>query len=172
MRQPELGEDHFQTLGMAPSFDVSSQELSERHLSYSRRLHPDHAGDDPASRAKAVMLSAQVNEAYSVLKDPFQRAEYLLGLEGGPAASEDKRVPAGFLEEMLELRDDLEGHLASGKQERVTGFREFLEGRLGTLRDELRDLFAVEARNLPEIRQTLNVAAYFRGLLRDLRDGA
>src|SRR5262249_54773707 len=53
-------------------------------------------------------LSAALNDADATLKQPFRRAEYLLNLLGGPTAAEHKEMAPEFLEEMLELRMEIE----------------------------------------------------------------
>jgi molecular chaperone HscB len=53
-----------------------------------------------------------LNEAYKTLKDPSRRAFYLLKLHGVDLDREDtgahKDMPAEFLEEVMELREELE----------------------------------------------------------------
>src|SRR5262245_20879471 len=92
--------DHFTRLGLPRSFAVDTAELQRQYLARSREVHPDLAGDTAA----ALEQTARLNEAYAVLRDPFRRADYLLGLLGGPGPTEVSRPPAEFLEEMLELR--------------------------------------------------------------------
>ena len=77
-------------------------------------------------------------------------------------------VPDGFLEEMMDLRGDLEDVVQD--EPRRLRFREGLEERLqAQLAEAGRQL---EARELGPARRTLNVAAYYRGLLRDLKEAA
>src|SRR5436190_23396159 len=102
--------DHFDRLGLPRRFSLDPAALEREYLIRSRAVHPDyHQLASSAEQAASVELSAAVNEAYSTLKDPFRRAEYLLKLAGGPSASELKDVPAEFLEEMLDLRTEIAG---------------------------------------------------------------
>ena len=171
---PEPTKTHFANLGFEVQFELDSAELETRFLKRSARIHPDRASGDEKVRIQAVMQSALVNEAYAVLKDPFRRAEYLLSLEGGPTASEDKRTPSGFLEAMLDKRDELEQVLGGDDPERTEVFRRELEAELATLRIGLEQEFASNKEG-PErfvaLRETLNISAYYRGLLRDLKEG-
>ena len=50
-------------------------------------------------------VAAALNEAYAVLRQPFRRADYLLGLLGGPSAADMKEMEPAFLEEMLDRLD-------------------------------------------------------------------
>src|SRR3954451_16054544 len=95
---------HFERLGLPRRLFFDASELEANYLARSREVHPDFTGNDPAS----LHASAALNEAYTTLRDPFRRAEYLLNLEGGPSATEVKRMPAAFLEEMLDLRMRIE----------------------------------------------------------------
>src|SRR5262245_56453788 len=101
--------DHFERLGLPRRFSVDAAELERAYLAQSRAVHPDYhlAGSD-AELAASLELSAAVSEAYNTLRDPFLRAEYLLKLEGGPSASEDRRMPSALLAGMLEAREEIE----------------------------------------------------------------
>jgi len=101
--------NHFERLGLPRRFSLDDAELERHYLARSRELHPDffQLGGDLERRA-SLELSAALNDAYAVLRDPFRRAEYLLQLEGGPTAADLKEMPAAFLEEMLELRMEIE----------------------------------------------------------------
>jgi murein DD-endopeptidase MepM/ murein hydrolase activator NlpD len=96
--------DHFERLGLPRGYSVDPAALERKYLERSRAVHPDHTGNDPAS----LGASAALNEAYGVLRDPFRRAEYLLALAGGPSPSAVSQPSAEFLEEMLELRMQIE----------------------------------------------------------------
>jgi molecular chaperone HscB len=147
-------------------FAVDAAELEQAYLSRSRALHPDFhqlAGD--AQQAASVGLSAALNEAYTTLRDPFKRANYLLQLLGGPTASELKDVPASFLEEMLELR------MAIAELQPDTPQALALEQQLAQRRAQLLDDVGgyLNANQLAEARRCLNATKYVQNLLHDLR---
>ena len=179
----QLNQSHYETFGLEFGFDVDADDLERRFVEQSARLHPDRTAGDEAARVQAVMLSAQLNEAYAELRDPFRRAEYLLKLLGGPTAADHKKTPAGFLEDMLDLRDDLEQTLAAGDEDQIEEFAKKRKAELAALIDQLRSEFKklpggdggatadAPAEALESIRELLNISAYHRGLLRDLRLG-
>src|SRR5437764_2739026 len=106
--------DAFLRLGLPRRFALDAVELERAYLAHSRAVHPDyHLAGSSAEVNASLELSAAVNEAYNTLRDPFRRAEHLLALEGGPSASEHKQMPAAFLAEMLDAREEIE--LARGK---------------------------------------------------------
>src|SRR5262249_28210194 len=120
-------------------------------------------------------------EAYATLRQPFRRAEYLLGLLGGPSAAEHREMSPAFLEEMLDLRMEIEELRADPDPDspaRIAMARQLTDrgDRLvADLADRFSQLEALPANSperrplLLEVRQTLNAAKYVQGLLRDLR---
>ncbi len=68
--QDWFDKDFYKVLGVAK--DVSDAELKKTYRKLARQYHPDsNAGD-----AKAEARFKEISEAYSVLADPEQRAEY------------------------------------------------------------------------------------------------
>jgi molecular chaperone HscB len=173
---------HFERLGLPRRYDLDAAQAERNYLARSRELHPDYHQLAPGAEQRASMeLTAALNEAYATLRHPFRRAEYLLALEGGPSAAEHKEMAPAFLEEMLELRMEIEELRESGGRDspaRAAMERQLTE-RSGRLVNELRGLFGrLEALPpgdpgrrplLVQVRQVLNAAKYVEGLLRDLR---
>ena len=163
-------QDHFDRLGLPRRFALDAAELERQYLARSRAVHPDyHAAGSSADLAASLELSAAVNEAYNTLRDPFLRAEYLLALEGGSGASEQKQMPPAFLAEMLDAREEIE--LAKGKPAEVARLEGEFRGRHDGLMREVASAFAadpLDAAARLKIRGLLNAAKYVRGLLRDL----
>jgi molecular chaperone HscB len=164
--------DFFQRLGLPRRFSVDATELERVYLAQSRAVHPDfHLAGSSIELAESLDLSASVNEAYNTLRDPFTRAEYLLTLEGGPSASEQRQMPPAFLSEMLEAREQVEQ--ARGKPAEVARLDAEFGQRFAGLMSQVGELFdrlsnANRANLLSQIRSLLNAAKYVRGLLRDL----
>ena len=180
---PDPARDHFETLGLKRSFAIDADLLERRVVEFGRELHPDRAAADAAARTRATLASAQLNEAYAVVRDDYRRAEYLLRLEGGKSASDDKSVPDGFLERMLDERMELEEAL-QGDAAGVAAVRARFEKEIARCTAEIAPRFVElhradgsgssspsdRAALLVALRRTLNVMAYYRGLLRDLRE--
>lgn len=68
--QEWFDKDFYKVLGV--SKDVSEAELKKVYRKLARKYHPDSNAGDPAAEAKFK----EVSEAYSVLSDKDQRAEY------------------------------------------------------------------------------------------------
>jgi molecular chaperone HscB len=170
---------HYDRLGLPMRFELSRDEIDRKYLAWSRELHPDfHATRGIMDQQISLKLSAALNDAYSTLRDPFKRAEYLLHLLGGPSATEHRSMPAGFLESILELRMEIEeakdqGSAGAGEVEELTDRleqeRSEVLGRVGELfgNIETRGTKA-KGEELAELRELLNTIKYRDGLLREL----
>src|SRR5207245_7203194 len=100
---------HFERLGLPKRYTLDVHEVERNYLARSRESHPDfHRMASGAEQRASLEQSAALNEAYATLREPFRRAEYLLQLEGGPSAAEYKEMAPAFLEEMLDLRMEIE----------------------------------------------------------------
>ena len=163
--------DHFERLGLPRRFNLDATEIDRQYLARSREAHPDYfqMGGDLEQRA-SMEVSAALNEASAVLRDPFRRAEHLLQLQGGPSASELKDIPIAFLEEMLELRMAIEEIKASGPDSPAyLTMEKDLANRRQKLLNEVGGSFEKgDPGCMKEIRLLLNAVKYVQGLLRDL----
>ncbi len=169
--------NYFERLGLPRRFSVDAAELERAYLAKSREVHPDfHLAGSETELSASLDASSALNEAYSTLRDTFTRADYLLTLLGGPTASEHKQMPAAFLAEMLEAREQIEeargevaaiNHLDTEFTERFDGLMEQV-GKLFENFEQLPERDPHRANLLPQIRGQLNAVKYVRGLLRDL----
>src|SRR5690242_19979915 len=113
--------DPYETLGIAPSFDVDLTSVEKRYRELQRVLHPDrHVAGSPADRRASLGKAVEVNEAWRLLRDPIRRAEALLRRHGVriEEGKEPKPEPE-FLMEMMEQREALSAARASGDPAKV-----------------------------------------------------
>jgi molecular chaperone HscB len=153
-------QNHFELFGLEPGYALEPERLERSYLEIQARIHPDrfaHAGD--ADRRASMQWTTRVNEAYRTLKDPVERARYLLELKGVDVAFEtNTAMPADFLGRQLELREALE--LAQGKKD---------TGALDCLRSELRSDAEELKRALGETIDAKRDYAAAAGLVRKLK---
>jgi molecular chaperone HscB len=102
--QPPRPLDHFARLGLPGDFAVNASELDRRYFALQRQLHPDRFATKTA-RERAISQSQAValNEAYEVLKDPLERAVYLLkikGVDANPDGCHTVKDPTLLMEQM------------------------------------------------------------------------
>ena len=103
----DFSADHFSLFHLPRRFRIDSAFLDREYRTLQAAIHPDrHASGDDAGRRLSLQASARVNEAYSTLRDPASRGEYLLGLSGIESLAEtDTVMPPEFLMEQMERRE-------------------------------------------------------------------
>lgn len=144
-------------------------DLERAYLARSREVHPDYHAVS-ADRAAVLAKSAAVNEAYSTLRDPFRRADYLLTVSLGDTPQTAVALTPAFLMQAMELRERLE---AAGTD---AGELVVLDTDLGALIDAehaaVTTLFAgpLGVEILTTIRGHLNAWKTLASLRRSVRD--
>lgn len=101
--------DFFTCMKLPRRLNIDLKQLETTFYELSRAFHPDFFSQkDETEKAISLGNSALLNTAYRTLKDPIQRAEYLVRLEAGAAKDIRANPPADLFEEILELQEDLE----------------------------------------------------------------
>ncbi len=104
--QVSEGEDFFQALGVPRSFRLEVPALEKRFYFLSRSLHPDRfAQRGPQALKCSIERMSLLNRAYRSLKDPLQRREHLLELEGISGKKTPQAVPLDLADDWFELQD-------------------------------------------------------------------
>jgi molecular chaperone HscB len=115
---PAAAADYFALFELPVGFDLDGAELERRYLERSRSAHPDRFVNAPApERVAALQRFTTLNEAYNALRRPVSRAAYLLAREGVTIGA-NEQIDAGFLADILELREELAEATARGDQVR------------------------------------------------------
>lgn len=141
--------DYFSCLGLPRRLVIDLNQLEGKFYELSRAFHPDFfQNKTPAEQDISLQNSALLNTAYRTLKDPIQRAEYLLHLEAGSAKDIRTAPPSDLFEEILELQESLEAFRTAGPagvrpdlQDRLQTHRGTLEARQRRLESRLLELF-------------------------------
>jgi molecular chaperone HscB len=110
--QPALPMDHFSRLGLPRNYDLKEDDLERQYFGFQRSFHPDRfASKSPREQAISMEYAANINDAYDTLRDPLQRAEYLLLLEGRPVSGSDGSTVSDpeLLMEVMELSELIVG---------------------------------------------------------------
>lgn len=162
--------DHFSAFGLPRKFGIDPAELEKRYMELTRLTHPDVAGDEAEAQLEALDLSARLNDAHRVLAGEESRANYLLGLLGGPGADADKSLPEGFLPIIMMTREELAEAQLEGDEERIghieTDAKAHRAARVAELARQL-DMAATAPTPelLKAIRTELNALRYYERLL-------
>ncbi len=106
----DFNRNHFELFGLTPAFALSREALDQAYRGIQAEIHPDRFAQAGAAEQRlAMQWTARVNEAYQTLRQPFERARYLLELKGVHAMdARNTAMPADFLMEQMALRERLE----------------------------------------------------------------
>lgn len=100
------GTDYFTVLGMPRRLSLDPRELEQAYYGLSRQYHPDRfATAEPKARIASLEATALINRAYRTLREPWERARYLVQLEGLSEAQAEP--PMALFEEILDLQESL-----------------------------------------------------------------
>jgi curved DNA-binding protein CbpA len=167
--------DPFSIFALPPVFDLEPAVLSRAYLSLSARLHPDIAKGDP----EAARRSAAANRAKAVLQDPESRAGALLRVLGGPSKDQDRSLPSGFLQDIMETRESVDAARGSADPAELDRWRRWADERRSFYTDRVAGLFrahaaaapAAQAALLRQVRTELNAWRYIERLIEQLEPG-
>ncbi|MCI0428271.1 MAG: Fe-S protein assembly co-chaperone HscB [Nitrospiraceae bacterium] len=133
--------DYFTCLGLPRRLTIDQRQLESKFYELSRAFHPDfYQNKSAAEQTISLDNSALLNTAYRTLRDPIERAEYLLDLEAGAVKEIRNSPPADLFEEILELQETLSEYRAGGASETESPLRVKLRSELNTLEQRQRDM--------------------------------
>lgn len=105
----DIKQNYFELFELPLQFKLDAEQLEQRYQSLLRETHPDRvsAGDEH-SRRLVLQAASYVNSAYATLRDPLQRAIYMLQIDGVDPAARGSELPRDFLIEQISLRERVE----------------------------------------------------------------
>jgi molecular chaperone HscB len=155
----DFSRNHFELFGLPMAFSLDAGKLDQAYRDIQGEIHPDkfaHAGE--AEQRLAMQWATRVNEAYQTLRRPFDRANYLLLLQGIHAMdANNTSMPMDFLVQQMEWREQLEE--AKAAQDAAV-----LDRLEKTLRSEARDFQALLGEEIDQQRNYPLAAATLRKL--------
>ncbi len=186
--------DYFTCFGFPRRLTIDQNKLEAKFYELSRAFHPDfYHNKSETEQAISLGNAATLNTAYRTLRDPIQRAEYLLDLEAGAVKDIRNSPPADLFEEILELQDTLDEYRTSdrasetGRQlrDKLVAEQQTLDQRKRGMEAQLQRLFAdwdalqdrgeatSEARAerdrlLKQMREILSNRTYVKNIVNDL----
>ena len=133
----EFGKNHFELLGLPARYAVDATSLERGYRELQTRVHPDRfaAASEPERRV-AMQWAARANEAYRTLRNPVERARYLLGLKGYDTEEESNTaMPPDFLMQQMEWREAVAEARGARNADALKRLRDDIgESRVGMLR--------------------------------------
>jgi molecular chaperone HscB len=106
----DFQQDFFSLFNLPARFQIDSLVLEQNFRALQAQVHPDKfAHLSEAERRLSVQWATRVNEGYQALRNPLNRARYLLTLHGVDTQEESNTsMPADFLMQQMEWREALE----------------------------------------------------------------
>lgn len=99
--------NHFQLFDVDTKYDINKWYLEQSYKSLQKVIHPDNFSNGTLEEKEySVFLSTYINNAYTTLKDDYDRSIYLLQLNG--VNVEDGETVKSGLEEIAELNEEVE----------------------------------------------------------------
>ncbi len=149
--------------GLTRSLDIDAQALEKRYLALSRECHPDLLRTQEVGDCAAVLQrSAEVNDAFSILRDPWRRARALLETASPGVLDRNKKLDPTFLADALELAEEV----AFAKQEHVQPLQRRLAACVDADWAALRT--AIEHGDLDAAARRFHASHYHKKALSDL----
>ena len=164
--------DHFEIMGLNHCFEIDLEKFENLYQNLSLELHPDFYGAaTEENKILSEKYSAMLNAAYSTLREPVSRAQYLLYLLTKGETLKKDDLPEGFLHEMFSLQVSLDEMLESCDQSSLSKLNEDLLERSNLIQSNYASLFK-KLENSPkkieilqQIQTQLNTERYLKRLL-------
>ncbi|MFK7642094.1 Fe-S protein assembly co-chaperone HscB [Neisseria oralis] len=134
---------YFTLFQLEPQFDIDTDSLEQNYRTLAARFHPDRFASASAFEQKqAVMMSSTINEAYRTLRNPTDRAAYLLRQQGIDAdAPEHTSFAPEFLMQQMEWRETLAEARGGQDQTALPALDKEISGAQQELWRDLREAF-------------------------------
>lgn len=177
--------DYFTVFGLARDPMLDEQALANTYYDLSRQLHPDlHQTGTAEEQEASLQNTAVLNRAYRTLRDPVQRGQYWLELNGEQLGKENNKVPPDLALLVFEVQEQLAAvreaqstgtdDAQAGLKSELTQVWDDLDDRMRGLQQKLATNFSKwrqaddAAEFLSELKRVLSEMAYLRTLTRDV----
>ena len=100
-------QNHFELFQLPARFDVDMDALDSAYREVQGRVHPARfVNASDAEKRVAMQWATRANEAYRTLRDPVDRARYVLQLKGFDTGEDtNTAMPPDFLMQQMEWRE-------------------------------------------------------------------
>lgn len=167
----DFNRNHFELFGLVPGFTLDAALLERAYRDIQSQVHPDrfaHAGE--AEKRLSMQWTTRVNEAYQTLRRPFERANYLLELQGIQAMDPNNtRMPPDFLMQQMEWREGLAEARAGKNIAGLQALERDIRARAAAMQVELAALLD-ERHDYPQAAEVLRKYRFMEKLLAEIDD--
>lgn len=153
----------FKLFNLRPRYNISMAKLHSEMKNLQRVLHPDKFVDE-SDKVQNLSndVSAMVNDYYRILKDPYERAKYLLALISKKSHNsmeenlEKLEMDSEFLTRMMDIRSQIAD--SSTEQLELQKIHSILESDLENSIIEINKLF--EAKDIKGVIERLGMLKF------------
>lgn len=151
------------------TFDIDVVALEKIYKNFQKQYHPDKfARLSEQEKEISALQSTLINRAYETLKDPRERARYLLDLRGEKV--EDTDLPEGFLTHIFMEMEAVENSGEGEKKEEILQKkRKRIAKEINEVVDGLHEAF--RENDIKEVKQLVAILNYFIRLNEGLENG-
>ncbi len=160
----DLTTNYYELFGLPVDYSVDREQLSSSYRQLQQQFHPDRFANAPQQeRRLSLQMASRVNEGNRVLRDPIERARYLLELSGVDLGTDGETLRDNqFLMEQMELREELE-EVRQGRDP-ASGLEQFIEQMEKRISQQGVE-FSEQWRNSPDgARKTVQRMQFFHRL--------
>jgi len=165
----DFSRNHFDLFGLPMAFALDLSRLDQAYRDIQAQIHPDrfaHACE--AEQRLSMQWTTRVNEAYQTLKKPFERAHYLLRLQGVDAMDpKNTAMPADFIMQQMAWREALAEATQARNLDALGALEQELRTQARALQAELARLIDDE-KNYPRAGETLRKVRFMDKLLEEV----
>jgi molecular chaperone HscB len=164
-----FNQNHFEIFGLPVAFAVDAERLDKAYRDIQAEIHPDrfaHAGE--SEKRVSMQWTTRVNEAYQTLRKPFERARYMLQLQGIDALHPGNNVmPPEFLMQQMEWREALADATRAMDMATLHSLEQDLHAHAKALQAELARLLD-EQKDYPRASEALRKLRFMDKLLEEI----
>lgn len=137
---------YFELFGLTPQFNLDLTKLESNYRRIQSASHPDRfVTASSAEKLRSMQTATLANEAYQTLKNPANRAQYLLALQGIDAINEtNTAMPAAFLMQQMEWREAIDDAKQAKDMQTLDALLVEMQQQAKNLQTELADLMDVK----------------------------
>jgi molecular chaperone HscB len=144
--------NYFELLAMPATFQIDKKQLQANFKQKAAQFHPDNN-----QASNAIMMFADLNEAYQTLLSNAKRAFYLLQMQGIATNIDSSMQDFDFLSKQLDFQEELEN---ATKIETLEALQEQLDALIQQYFDDFADNAKIDSayklQFLEKLEQRLN----------------
>ena len=135
----DFQQDFFRLFNLPSVFKIDSSALERSFLALQAQVHPDKFAHLPeAERRLSMQWATRVNEGYQTLRNPLNRARYLLSQHGVDTQEESNTaMPVDFLMQQMEWREALEDAIQAKDNSALENLEQRMHHELRILQQQL-----------------------------------